>query len=277
MPSPPQCSTSRRPRAGWVRYALWIGVALLLQAPAYATFHFARIVEISRGTSAYPDAHYVILMPYANFQDLFSSVEITVFDADGSPLPNFATFAANLPSTTTSGRSILVATAVAADLLGITPDQTASGTLPASGVICFRKGLTIPDCVSYGAYTGSTLVGGSEAGPPGPAVPPGMVLRRDLGADGVLQATDDTNNSSADFEAAFPAPRNFAGTSVSELTVTGDVTLSWTATAASYSVHKSDDPSAVRGSLPVSTGTDTTFVDPFPDEYPDITFYVVKP
>ena len=139
---------------------------------------------------------------------------------------------------------------------------------------------TIADCVSYGDYTGSTLAGGSQAGPPAAAMPSGLALRRDLGANGTLQAQDDTNNSALDFYLAAPTPENFAGTRIGELTITetaGSVTLTWMNTAGSYTIHKTGDSTTIRDSVAVDTSIGTSWTDPNPDQFSGVTYYLVKP
>ena len=247
---------------------------------AQGAFHFARIAEVFTGTEAHPDAQYIVIVPYSNFQTLFSSVEVRVYDAAGTQLPNFAVFSANLINSTTNQKSILVATLTAQSILGIVPDQVATGSLPASGIVCFRKSITVPDCVSYGNYLGSTLVGGSQAGPPASSIPSGAALRRDFGANGTLEFTDDTNSSAADFDLSGPDAENFAGLRISTLAVSGSggtITLGWIGNAALYTVHKTDDPATVRAAAALAMTASSTFADPNPNQFPGISFYIVKP
>ena len=266
-----------------VRVGLIVCIVAAAYQPAHASFHFGRIVEICQGIPQHPTAQYIIIMPYSNSQHVFANVQVSIYNAAGIRQTDFATFVSNLPSTTTNQRSILVATAAAQTIFGITPDQVATGTLPASGLVCFLKGAvspTVADCVSYGDYTGSTLAGGSQAGPPAATMPSGLVLRRDLGADGTLQALDDTNNSALDFRLSAPTPENFARTRISELTITdiaGSVTLTWTNTAGSYTIHKMGDSTTIRDSLAVDTSIGTSWMDPTPDQFPGVTYYLVKP
>ena len=259
-----------------------LSVLLLIafSSPVQASFHFARIAEIFTGTAAHPDAQYIVIVPHSDLQTLFSTVQVTVYDAVGAQLPDFAVFMANLPMTTTNQRSILVATPTAISILGIVPDQLALGSLPASGIVCFRKSSTIPDCVSYGNYTGSTSAGGSQAGPPASSIPSGAALRRDFGANGTLEALDDTHNSAADFDLSGPDAENFAGLRISALGVSesgGTITLNWTGNAPLYTVHKTDDPATVRSSAALAMTASSTFVDPGPNQFPGCSFYFVKP
>jgi len=255
-------------------------VTLGLQLPVLASFHFAEIVEINLGTATDPTAQYIVIMPHSDFQNLFSGVEIKVFDSAGNALPNFAIIGANLPSTSTNQQSILVATASAQTVHGVVPDALATGALPQDGLICFKKGPQVPDCVSYGGYAGLTNVGGSEAGPPAPAPPDGSVLRRDISANNpsLLEALDDTDRSVDDFFVTGPGLQNFAGAKTSVLSVSGNVTLSWVnGTAANYTIHKTGDCSTTRGSPLVEITSLTSWPDPNPGLFPGLTCYIVKP
>ncbi len=259
---------------------LLFALFLVLATPAtHATFHFARVVEIFGGTAAHPDADYIVIKAHSNQQNQFLGVAVEVYDAQGNALPDFGIFTSNLPSTLTNQRSILMAAPEAAMILGITPDGMASRTLPESGVVCFRKGASVPECVAYGNYTGPSNVGGSEAGPPAALMLSGVALLRDLGVDGVLQSTDDTNNSKNDFDLGGMAAENFAGVKTSELTISklGGIRLAWTSTASSYTVHKTDDPAMVRGSAPFATQSTTFLLDPNPNQFSSLTCYLIKP
>ncbi len=104
-------------------------------------------------------------------------------------------------------------------------------------------------------------------------------MRRDFGADGILQALDDTNNSAADFDVTGPVAENFAGVGISALTVStpaGVCTLGWPSIGL-HTVHKTDDPATVRASGSIASTTTGSFVDPNPDQFPVCSFYVVKP
>ena len=261
---------------------MFVLVFAFLVSPIQASFHFARIAEVFTGTAAHPDAQYIVIVPFFDFQTLFASnaVVVTVHDAAGNPQANFAAFISDLSAfPPTSQRSILVATAKAQDILGISADLVAIGSLlPQSGIVCFKGGLLIPDCVSYGNYLGSTTAGGSEAGPPAPTIPSGAALRRAFGLDGVLQALDDTNNSAADFDVTGPAAENFFGVAISPLTVStpaGAVTLGTSMVV--HTVHKTDDPATVRASISIGLTNMGVFVDPNPNQFPGVSYSVVKP
>ena len=267
--------------------AVLVAVILLAAAsPVFATFDLSYIAEIFTGSTEHPNAQYIVIVPYFDMQDLFAGIDVTVFGPTGIPQANFATFAADLPNIFTDQQSILIATPAAQQLFGLAPDQVATGTLPASGLVCFKDpiSLFVPDCVSYGSYTGNTLVGGSEAGPPASAPPNGLALRRDFGLDGILQFGDDTNDSATDFGFQSPTPKNFAGLTVGTLTVDkvggGGIQLNWSGSGAAFStIHKTDDPSTIRLSPPVAAvgGGGTTWPDPNPNQFPGLSCYLVKP
>ncbi|MDH3628195.1 MAG: hypothetical protein OEV00_01840 [Acidobacteriota bacterium] len=261
------------------RVFVFVILALLLNAsPVVASFHFARVVEVFSGSNEHPNAQYVVIMAYSDFQSQFNGVEVTVYDSSGSQLVSLGTMTQNLPSNTTNQIPILIATNTARTVFGIVPDHTATGALPTDGLVCFRKAASVPDCVSFGAYTGVTTVGGSEAGSPAASVPSGMAYVRDLGGDSTLQALDDSNDSSVDFFAGVPSPGNFAGARVSNISVDGNVTLDWgVSTVGGYTIHKTDNPATVRLSTPVAGIAGVNWVDPTPNQFPGLSCYVVKP
>ena len=82
---------------------------------------------------------------------------------------------------------------------------------PTGGGACFYQSVApspeIPiDCVSWGNFTGAL----PSVGSPGPALNAGQSLTRTeaRGCATLLDAPDDTDNSSADFSLATPSPRN---------------------------------------------------------------------
>jgi hypothetical protein len=78
---------------------------------------------------------------------------------------------------------------------------------PAGGAVCWDG---TPDCVSWGNFSGGALP--SSAGTAAVAMSGGQALRRSIaaGCSTMLQVSDDTNVSSADFSLQTPNPRNNA-------------------------------------------------------------------
>jgi hypothetical protein len=165
--------------------------------PTSAAFHLMEVEEVYFGSEDCPDAQYVMLRTTAAFQNFVANQPIATFDAGGTAAGNFGVFPMNL-SNSTDGVAILMGTAEAQGLFGITFDHVTTGRLQfPDGRICF--GLTTPpvDCIAYGAYTGANMGGGSPA--PAPAL--GMALVRN----------GNTGNDADDFDLAPPMPQNNAG------------------------------------------------------------------
>lgn len=171
-----------------------IGLAVTsIPLTAAATYHIMVIQEVFAGFEQAPGAQYVVLRPQADLQTFVRGQAVTVFDAAGNPLDDFAAFCpmrtgCDLPLTSLacaqggcpsplSGNDtpILVATAWARDLFCVTPDLLATGALPApAGRVCFADVgpfagscmSTGPvDCVAYGEYAGDNGIFGEPAPP----------------------------------------------------------------------------------------------------------------
>jgi cysteine-rich repeat protein len=174
-----------------------------LALPAHAAFHLMKVVEVFPGTAASPTAQYVVLQMYAQNQHMVSGHSVRVYNAQGTVVGTFM-FPGNMANGANQAK-IFVGTSAAATLAGFTTDLTMTAVIaPAGGKVCFD---TI-DCVSWGTYTGI------DVGTPfaqGTGLLLGQAARRDLGADGILQAADDTDDSAADFAFARPAPRKNSG------------------------------------------------------------------
>jgi hypothetical protein len=152
------------------------------------------IDEVFFGTANCPNAQYVKLRMLSGGQTQVSGKEIGTQNGDGTPAGAFGTFAASV-SNGSSGASILIGTADAAALFGISFDAVATGQLRfPDGRICFAESV---DCVVYGNFTGNIPGGGS----PAPAPMLGLALAR----------MSNGGNDGADFVLAAPAPRNNSG------------------------------------------------------------------
>ena len=177
-----------------------VAAAVAALAPAaQATFHLMKIREFRAGASPF-----VELQMYAPGQNLTGGHDLTVYNAGGAlsgahPLANVAGGE--------SQRSILIAPG-AVD--GVAPDITAALAFDGTGgAVCFD---TI-DCVSYGAFTGGALPSPVSDPVTGyPTADPSQSLTRSIarGCATLLEATDDTDDSAADFAIDAPTPRNNA-------------------------------------------------------------------
>jgi len=191
------------------RILLASGVTLLAAAvfatPACATFHLIKIREVYPGSAASPDSGYVELQMYSGGQDLVDGHALTIYDAKGS-LTGTSTFTANVANAANQ-QTILVGDSGVQAAFGVAPDLVDAGLSLASGGGAACWAATI-DCVSWGAFTGTTASqSGSPADPLG--IPDGMALRRTIAPNcpTLLQASDDSDDSAADFADAAPAPR----------------------------------------------------------------------
>ena len=187
--------------------------ALASFTPTLAAFHLMQVVEVFPGTETQPNAQYVVIQMYASGQQFVNGHSIKVYNSTGTEVGS-STFAGNVPIGANQTK-ILIATTQASALFSVTADLTMLPTIPLSGgAVCF-DGI---DCVSWGNFSGSL---------PSPAGTPvrlcqtvglyrGYALFRRLFVSGgttTLEASDDTNNSSNDFDYAQPTPRNNAGVS----------------------------------------------------------------
>jgi hypothetical protein len=183
---------------------------LVLPAAAHAQFDMVKIVEVFAG----PGPQYVMLQSYAAGQDQLTGHSLLVYDASGSlvqtntfPSPDGIAGALNQAA-------ILIGTSNVAGTFGITVDldMPAPAMSATGGKVCWDA--TLVDCVAWGNYSGSSTGVGSAAVPGG--IPSGKAIRRDLailGGATILEATDDTNDSAADFDLVDPQPRNSLGQS----------------------------------------------------------------
>jgi len=192
-----------------IRLGLMLTLPWLVHTqPAQAAFHLMLVVEVFPGYASNPNAQYVELQMYFPGQNFVAGHSVQVFDAAGGLLGTF-TFPGSVPNGADQA-SILIATAEAQTLFGVTADLVMTPLIdPSGGKVCFDGPLP-PDCVAWGSYSGSSTGVGSPFSPAG--LTPGQAAQRSLdeGTPGVLDASDDTNDSAADFVAASPTPRNNA-------------------------------------------------------------------
>jgi hypothetical protein len=185
-------------------------------APAAATFHFMRIVQVYGGAASHPDAQYVVLQMCAGGQNEVGGHTVAFYDATGT-LAHSETFLNDVGVGTTQAK-ILVGTSSAEALFGLAADlEIPAAILTPGGKLCFAPEFGPIDCVGWGniATPDATIGTPFDAGI---GLPPGEALQRDLAIDGlptVLDCSgldfDDTNDSLADFDPAAPTPGNNGG------------------------------------------------------------------
>jgi hypothetical protein len=186
--------------------AVLLTAGLATAGTAHAAFHLIQVREVYPGTAANPNSEYVVLQMWSAGQNIVSGHTVRVFGPTGAPIST-TSFTGNVPNGGNQA-TILIATTAAEAQFGVGGDVklAALGLEPSGGAICWEEGL---DCVSWGNFTGNLP---SAAGTPAAAIPDGSALRRSIapGCSTLLESVDDTNNSSVDFAAASPAPRNNA-------------------------------------------------------------------
>jgi hypothetical protein len=167
------------------------------------------VVEVFPGYAASPNAQYVELQMYYPGQNFVHGHSVQVFDAAGTVVGTF-TFPGDLANGANQAH-ILIATAEAQTLFGVTPDLIMTPSISASGGKACFDGPTPPDCVAWGNYSGSTTGVGNPFSPGGLPLGQAAQRRLDRGIPGVLDSpADDTDDSATDFVAAAPTPRNNA-------------------------------------------------------------------
>lgn len=179
-----------------------------LVAPASASFHLMKIVELFPGTAASPNAQYVVLQMYSSGQNFVGGHAVTVFDSAGNLVATF-TFGGDVANGASQDK-ILIATSQAVAFFGLSADLVMTpAMIRAGGKVCFSSTI---DCVAWGSWAGtSTGVGTPYQAASG--LRSGHAAKRRLDISGsptVLDSLDDTNDSANDFIDAVPAPKNNA-------------------------------------------------------------------
>ena len=179
-----------------------LGASLALAPAAGANFHLMKIREVATNPAGTQSA-FIELQMYAAGQNATAGHPLNFYTADGS-------LSTTLPLTNVPNgdnqRTILIGdTGVAGRDIAYDVLWEAVSTLGSGGAACFD---TI-DCVSWGAFTGAATLP-SPPGAPAPAITDGSSLERSIapGCATLLEASDDTGSSAADFALAAPSPRS---------------------------------------------------------------------
>jgi hypothetical protein len=198
-----------------------VGLVVATASPAHADHHVMKIRTVFVGTQTTAnDAQYIELQMTANGQRVVSTHTVKVYDAGGTTTAERTfTFSSNVANGADQS-SVLIATPKASEMFGgIAADLVMAPVIdPAGGKVCYQSTDTsYVDCASFGGYTPlATETGAASAGArfdPTGGLPTGglaLVRRLDRGTPNILDAADDTNNSSVDFVAASRPPRNNA-------------------------------------------------------------------
>ena len=195
-----------------LRATMALAFAFLSATSAFAAFHEIKVKEVFAGSTAHPNAQYVLLQAFNLGQNAVTGHSVLTFDALGAPTGTF-TFAAGVGSGADQ-MTIFVATPDAATIFNITADLAMTPVLdPVGGKVCW-EGSTPDDCVAWGSYTGSVGDVGTPYNLQGGLIPAYATQRRldiCLGIED-LDSCDDTNDSANDFITAVPNPIKNNGT-----------------------------------------------------------------
>ena len=196
-------------------FLIVLGLALFgfagMASSASATFHFVKIREVSSGTGA-ADSSYVETQNYFDFQNFLSGgAKLVRCDATcSSPTVFFPPFT-DVADGHTQHTVLFADSGIGAGSKDFDVNLNLD-TIQAGGAVCYLGGPGFNDCASWGNFSAnSTLMTnyGTTAGTPGSALSSGMALRRSIapGCPTLLEASDDTDNSAADFSLTTPNPR----------------------------------------------------------------------
>jgi len=204
--------------------AVAVAAGLIAAPAAEATFHLIKVREVYAGTN---NDSYVELQMFAAGQVLLSGHKMTVYSSAGT-LVHSSTFPAGV-SKSENQRTVLIGDSNVQSSFGVAPDlvDPELNLSAAGGAACWNA-LGIPaDCVAWGNFNGAAALqsatGTSAGAPASPAgITPGKAIRRTIepGCPTLLEESDDTDVSSADFKEVSPAPRDNAS-AVVETTCAG--------------------------------------------------------
>jgi hypothetical protein len=198
-------------RKGTALILALLGLAVAAPA-AQASFHLMKIREVGQGGAGFAD--YVELQMYAAGQNLVGSnhAMIRSYNSSGAVLATF-TFPSDVPAGQNQ-RTIYVARDDG-PALGAPDFVSPNLVIPQDGAVCFGTAFGLGqaiDCVSFGSFSG--VLGGdpSPIGSPATSPAPGQALVRSIsgGCSTLLEPSDDTDDSAADFSIGGPSPRNNA-------------------------------------------------------------------
>jgi MYXO-CTERM domain-containing protein len=199
-----------------MKFQFFSGVALFLGVsfaqPAVANVHIMKVVEIFPGTTAQPDAQYVMIQMFSGNQNITKDTVIEVFDNNNAPIQEFK-FLNDVAGGTNQDR-ILIATTAAQTLFSITADLTMQNVIPLTGgKVCFTDkaagfSFGVIDCATWGNFVGGSPFNAAI----GLELDTAMSRKLDTaGGANTLDGGDDTNVDSADFISRDPNPFNNAG------------------------------------------------------------------
>jgi hypothetical protein len=169
-----------------------------------------KVREISPGNGT-PNTSYVEVQMYAPFQQFLSPAKIVVCNDICSVFPREITGFSTVPNGNNQDTVLFGDSAVASKDFNADLDLD---SIEAGGAVCYVSEPGYTDCVSWGNFNNNSALTSrydlsADPGTPAPALTDGMALRRSIsaGCPTTLEASDDTNDSAADFAVTSPNPR----------------------------------------------------------------------
>jgi RTX calcium-binding nonapeptide repeat (4 copies) len=187
----------------WAPLAAAVAALAAIAPPAMA--HHSIFIREVRASATSPDAAFVELQAYRQGQNGIGGSQLLVYDQTGAAQTPFTllTGVANAQSQ----RTMLIG---AAGVPGADYTFAGLGTAlsPLGGAVCLNEAAP-PDCVSWGAFSGASMLPFPGAGAPAPAIGEGLSLTRTIarGCALGLDGEDDSDASAADFTVGPPTPR----------------------------------------------------------------------
>ncbi|HEX6116084.1 MAG TPA: hypothetical protein VFY99_03220 [Solirubrobacterales bacterium] len=181
----------------------------LLAASAQASYHLIKVSEVFPGTAAAPDKAFIELQMHAAGQNQVAGRTVRAYNGAGA-------ITATVPMSAAVPNGENQRTILLGDIDVINRDFPANvGTLivPAGGAVCFLDAIP-PDCVAWGNFSAPGALPGAVGTPVLPGgIPNESSITRSIvpGCPTLLEAIDDTDDSSADFTVtATESPRSNA-------------------------------------------------------------------
>jgi hypothetical protein len=195
------------------RSAVMLGVALLGAAASAtsAEAHHSILIREVRASLSEPDQGFVELQTYRQGQNNVAGVALEVYDPSGLAHQEFTMD--RQVADDQSQHTILIGGSALAGVADFVFSELRTALSPGAGAVCLPEAVP-PDCVSWGAFSGSSHLGVPGAGTPAAAIPEGSSLTRTTarGCPLGLDPADDSNNSAADFSLSSPTPTPNADT-----------------------------------------------------------------
>jgi hypothetical protein len=207
-----------------VRCSAVIVTVVLLGAAVVATSaqaHHSILIREVHGSLNDPSQAFVELQAYRQGQNNVAGVALEVYDASGLAHHDFTMD--REVGNDQSQHTILIGGPGLAGIADFVFPELGTALSPAAGAVCLPEAVP-PDCVSWGAFLGSSHLALPGAGTPAAAIPEGSSLTRTTarGCPLGLDPADDSNNSAADFSLSLPTPTpNTAPTSDLDCVICG--------------------------------------------------------